>query len=101
MEKLRLKEYRENLGYTIEDISDFLGIPINEYIEYEDGIKDINLVILEKLSNLYFIDELDFYSSESYNDNAKRKISSEDLKEISEFYSLIKSYLKLIRLISS
>lgn len=96
----KLKEYRKNLGYSIKDISSFLGISEYRYKRYENGIDIIPISFLTKLSDLYFINELDFYSKEEYNHNSIKRISRNNLKEISEFYSLVKSYSKISRLCS-
>jgi transcriptional regulator with XRE-family HTH domain len=51
--KLRLKELRQENNYTQKNIADYLNIKQNTYSQYESGIRELPLLCLAKLSELY------------------------------------------------
>ena len=51
--KLRLRELREEYGYTQMQIADFLNVRQNTYSQYELGKREIPLIALVKLAGYY------------------------------------------------
>lgn len=53
---LRLKGLRDALDLSQEDFSIRCGIPLKDYVEYEEGEKDLSFSILKKIALQYKID---------------------------------------------
>ena len=53
--KLQLKENRERIGYTIKELAEELNLNANTYGQYERGIRNIPLEVLEDIANYYDI----------------------------------------------
>jgi transcriptional regulator with XRE-family HTH domain len=50
----RLRDERERLGYTEEQIAQLLGIPIGEYLKMEEGESDPGIFRMPRLSSVGF-----------------------------------------------
>lgn len=56
----RLKEVREDLlpvSLSPSEMAEELGIPVSEYLDYEDGVKEIEDELLNKYENLFRINK--------------------------------------------
>lgn len=51
--KLRLKELRDENGYTQQYVAEYLNIKQNTYSQYETGLREISLDSLCALAKLY------------------------------------------------
>ena len=51
--KLRLRELREQVSSTQQEIADMLNIQQNTYSQYETGQRQISLEVLVKLAEYY------------------------------------------------
>ena len=51
--KLRLRELREQVSNTQQEIADMLNIQQNTYSQYETGQRQISLEVLVKLAEYY------------------------------------------------
>lgn len=51
----RLKELREENGYSQKKIAELLNIKQNTYSQYENGIREIPIGCLKKLSEMYAV----------------------------------------------
>ena len=97
-----VKAYREKLHYTQDAIANFLGVKRELISYYENGKREIDLVKLEKLADLYNIELQDLLSEDSAINNldfaiAFRTVGLEesDLEKISEFQRIIKNFTKM------
>lgn len=56
----KIKEKREELGYTQKQVAEILDLPPQTFINYELGIRTIKIPILKKLAILFkcSVDEL-------------------------------------------
>lgn len=50
---IRLKLLREKYNFSLEEISNYLGISLKLYIDFESGIKTIPINYLSKLARKY------------------------------------------------
>jgi transcriptional regulator with XRE-family HTH domain len=97
-----VKSYREKLHYTQDAIANFLGVKRELISYYENGKREIDLIKLEKLADLFNIElqnlisedsavkELDFaiaFRTEGLDDS--------DLTKISEFQKIIMNFTKM------
>ncbi|MFA7494157.1 MAG: helix-turn-helix transcriptional regulator [Proteiniphilum sp.] len=97
-----LKAFREASGFTQERVASFLSIERGALANYEIGSRETPLPVLISLSDLYGVDIADFYEMdpEKVKDALlcsfrMEDLSDEDLKEISSFKEVVKSYLKM------
>lgn len=102
---LIMKLLREKFGYVQEDIAGFLGIPRELISMYETGEREMPVEVMERLSDLFCIDEEAFFAptpEEAMAEVAfafrRDEIDPQDLKEIAAFGKIVKNYLKIKRL---
>lgn len=97
-----VKAYRDKLHYTQDAIANFLGVKRELISYYENGKREIDLVKLEKLADLFNIELQDLLSE----DSAVRELDfaiafrtegldESDLVKISEFQRIIKNFTKM------
>ncbi|MFA6199659.1 MAG: helix-turn-helix transcriptional regulator [Bacteroidales bacterium] len=113
MEKVigsNIKFLREMNNFTQDAVAKYLGIERSTYSNYELGLREIpfDLDILEKLSDLFGCEMCMFYEEdksvlEQVLTCAFRVegISESDMKQIAYFKSIVKSYLKMDKLLKS
>ena len=97
-----LKLLREANNFTQENVSDFLGIKRSAYSNYEMGIREVPLMVLEKLSSLY---GCDLYDLECDDKDILQgviacafrvdSLSVEDMKQVAAFKQLVMNYVKM------
>jgi transcriptional regulator with XRE-family HTH domain len=96
------KKLRENLGFSQEKVGQFLDCTREEISYYETGAREIPLTILERTSDLFGVELIEFFSEEetvgitiAYRAD---DCSVEDLKQIAQFKKIIKNYQRINRL---
>ena len=96
------KKLRESLGFTQEKVGDYLNCSREEVSYYENGTRDIPLSILERASDLFGVELVDFFSEE---ESVGIRIAYraddctvDDLNHIARFKRIIKNYQRLNRL---
>lgn len=97
-----VKAYRDKLHYTQDAIANFLGVQREVISYYENGKREIDLVKLEMLANLFNVELQDLISEDS---NIKELdfaiafrtegLDESDLTQISEFQKIIKNFMKM------
>lgn len=100
-----LKKIREFSGFTQKQIAEAIGIERSAYSNYEAGTRDVPYDVLEKISNIFGCEPYILFEDDVLADNeilaAAFRISDldeSDLKEISNFKDIVKSYLKMERI---
>ena len=100
-----IKAIRKKLGYTQEIVSDVLGIARTTYTEYETKDIDIPFSTLERLSDFFGVELASFFAEkeDQLNDSLVcafriEGVSTEDLRKIAKFKSIVKNYIKMKRL---
>ena len=97
-----IKRMREASRFTQEQVSKFLGIGRSAYANYETGDRELPLNVMERLADLYGCDLFLMYEQDA--DVVKNmlatafrvdNLSAEDMKQIADFKSVVKSYLKM------
>ena len=99
------KNLRENLGFTQDKVSEFLDCSREEISYYENGSREIPLTILERASDLFGIELMEFFTE---GDSVGIRIayraddcSVEDLNQIARFKKIIKNYQRINRLMET
>ena len=97
-----IKLMREASGYTQEKVASFLGIGRSAYANYESGERELPLVCMEKLADLYGCDAYLLYEEdenviESMLATAFRvaDLSLSDMGQIAVFKRIVKNSLMM------
>lgn len=103
-----LKILRKANGLTQEQVASFLGIGRSAYSNYEEGIREPSIDILEKFANIMGCDLSTLFEED---ENAVKSqlicafrtedLSDEDMEEVASFKRLVLSYLKMERLLNN
>ena len=103
-----LKRLRKFNNFSQEQVVKYLGINRSTYSNYELGEREAPFEILEKVSHLYGCELYILFeeSEEVFNDALVctfrvDNLSNSDLQEIADFKDIVKSYLKISRLLIS
>lgn len=96
------KKLRDNLGFSQEKVGQYLDCSREEVSYYETGAREIPLAVLERASNLFGVELIEFFSEEetvgisiAYR---AEDCSVEDLNQIAQFKKIIKNYQRINRL---
>lgn len=97
-----IKLLREKLGLTQEAVALYLDVTRQQFIRYEKGETSISSEKLTKLSDLFSVDEYDFYDENLSNIQTNlafafrvNNLTTTDLQTIAEFKRIAKNYLKM------
>jgi len=105
-----IKFLRETNNFTQDAVAKYLGINRSTYSNYELGLREIplDLDILEKLSDLFGCEMYMFFEEDKYVFEQMltcafrvEGISEDDMREIAYFKGIVKSYLKMDKLLKS
>ena len=103
-----LKKIRESSGFTQEQVAKSIGIERSTYSNYEGGVREVPYTILENISNLFGCEPYILFEDNIPTDNeilatAFRisDLEENDLKEIANFKDIVKSYLKMERIVQN
>jgi len=97
-----IRALRKKLGYTQEQIADYLSISTAAVTQYETGARVIPAATISKLALLLNIDEYELYQEEPQQQQLLAafafradELQSKDLKSISEFKKVVLNYFHL------
>ena len=101
---INIKLYREKLGYSQEEMAQFLGINRVSLSQYETGDREIPLEVLNKSANLFGIELIDLLESNPDSATANiafafraQNLTTEDLNSIAQFQKIVRNYMKMTR----
>ena len=101
-----LKTLRDFNDFTQDKIAQFLSIERSTYANYESGLREAPLDVLEKCSHLYGCDlQLFFEETELEKSDMLvcafrvSDLSESDMQEIAKFKNIVKNYIKINTLI--
>ncbi len=86
---------RKLFGYTQEEISQLLGISQPAYCKYESGDTTVGEKNLEKLAELYYVDEFDIMQEDqsqltpAFVFAYRKQTGKADLEAISSFHKIV------------
>jgi transcriptional regulator with XRE-family HTH domain len=100
-----LKKFRQNLGLNQDQVAEFLSVDRSTISHYENAEREISLVHLKKLSNLFGVELEELLEKDSSLRSANFAfafrsdgIVQEDLKSIASFQRVVKNYVKMVTL---
>lgn len=100
-----IRHFRNQMGLSQSDVSDFLAVTREQISYYETGSRNIPLDLLERLTELFGVELNDLLAD----DPAQAKVATafafradelepEDLEVMASFQKIVRNYLKLHRL---
>jgi transcriptional regulator with XRE-family HTH domain len=97
-----IRALRKKLGYTQEQIADYLGVSTAAVTQYETGARVVPSTTVSKLALLFNIDEYELYQKEPQQQQLLSafafragELQPDDLKSISEFKKIVLNYFYL------
>ena len=97
-----IRSLRIKLGYTQEQVAEFLNLTTAAVTQYETGARVVPATTVSKLSLLFGIDEYDLYQENPQQQQLlsafafrASELQAEDLKSISEFKKIVLNYFHL------
>lgn len=103
-----LKSYREINGFTQDSIANLLNVKREMISYYESGAREIPFNTLNTLSDLFEIELADFYEENDLVAKQNMAIAfrkdcfdDNDLDAIAQFKGIVKSYIKLNKLLET
>lgn len=96
-----LKDLRNRMGYSQEQISSYLGISQPAYTRYESGETTVSQDSLEKLAVVYGVEEYDILTCNKPQLQAdmafafRKNGMVKNLGQIASFQKLVKNYLDM------
>jgi transcriptional regulator with XRE-family HTH domain len=101
-----LKTYRESLGYTQDHVANFLEIDRSLISHYENSDREISIVHLQRISDLFGIEIEDLMEEDAVKMNANMAfafrgegaLAKDDIFSIAAFQKMVKNYINMKRL---
>lgn len=97
-----IASYRKRVGYTQDHIATFLGTDRSTVSKYESNEREISIINLEKLANLFGIDLEDLLEENPAKLTAglafafrSDGIDENDMLSIAAFQKVVKNYLRM------
>jgi transcriptional regulator with XRE-family HTH domain len=98
-----LKSWRKKFGYTQDTLADYLGIKRENISFYETGEREIPVIHLEKLSDLFGIEpEMFFVESKELTQTElafafrnTEHLSTDSLRNVAMFKKIVKNYIMM------
>ena len=97
-----IRALRKKLGYTQEQIAEYLGISTAAVTQYETGARVVPSTTVSKLALLFSIEEYELYQEDPQQQQLlsafafrANELQSQDLKSISEFKKVVLNYFHL------
>jgi len=97
-----IRALRKKLGYTQEQIADYIGISAAAVTQYETGARVVPSTSVSKLALLFNIDEYELYQDEPQQQQLlsafafrANELQPKDLKSVSEFKKIVLNYFHL------
>jgi transcriptional regulator with XRE-family HTH domain len=95
-------DYRTKLGYTQDHIANYLGVDRTTISKYENDEREISIVSLNKLVDLFGIELEDIIEENEANKSVNlafafrsEGILTEDMESIASFQKIVKKYLQM------
>ncbi|MFV0590899.1 MAG: helix-turn-helix domain-containing protein [Draconibacterium sp.] len=97
-----IRSLRKKVGYTQEQIAEYLGISTAAVTQYETGARVVPANVVSKLALLFNVEEYELYQEEPQQQQLLSsfafragELQPQDLKSISEFKKIVLNYFHL------
>ena len=102
-----LQLLRKKLGFTQEEIAEFLGITRVELSYYETGARSVPTTVITLMANLYGVDEFDLYAEKFEVSQVNLALAfrgdsvrPSDLVQLAAFKKIVRNYLQMKSLLA-
>lgn len=103
-----LKDYRLRYEYTQDQIANYLEVDRSTVSYYESGDREISIIHLNKLCDLYYIELEDLLEPDEASKSVNLAFAfrtesknEQDLKSIAQFQKIVKNYLKMRKMLKN
>jgi len=103
-----LQNLRKKLGFTQEQVAEYLHINREELSYYETGSRSIPSTLMSPLANLYGVDEYDLYEENLVLAQVNlalafraENVKTSDLEQIAKFKKIVRNYLSMKSLLEN
>ncbi len=97
-----LRALRKKIGYTQEQIAEYLGVSTAAVTQYETSTRTVPSSVVSKLALLFNVDEYELYQKDPQQQQLLSafafradELQVQDLKTISEFKKIVLNYFHL------
>lgn len=102
-----IKRLREACGFSQDTVANYLNVSRSAYANYESGVRELPLQLMEKLADLYGCEMYDLYSEDVDVVSAMLAtafrvdtLSREDMEQIAAFKRIVNNSLKMDKLLA-
>ncbi len=102
-----IKRLRDASGFTQENVAEYLGIKRSAYSNYENADRELPLILMEKLADLYGCELYELYSGDERIINTMLvtafrvdTLSPNDMDHVAAFKRIVKNSLKMDNLLA-
>ena len=92
-----VKKLRKQSGFVSSEVAEYLGISEEGYLRYETGDTELPFDVLERLADLYHVEEYDILMGTAVSQTATKSPRLE--AELIPFYKIVNAYMKMVRLL--
>ncbi len=100
-----IKSYRQKFGYSQDHIAKYLEIDRTTLSKYESAEREISLLNLTRLADLFGIEIDDLIEPDRLHKEANlafafrsEGLEEQDIKGIASFQKVVKNYIKIVRI---
>ncbi|MEI7424372.1 MAG: helix-turn-helix transcriptional regulator [Prolixibacteraceae bacterium] len=100
-----IKSYRQKFGYSQDHIAKYLEIDRTTLSKYESAEREISLLNLTRLADLFGIEIGDLIEKDSVNKEANlafafrsEGMEEQDIKSIASFQKVVKNYIMIVQI---
>lgn len=94
-----LPRLRKESGFSAGQVAEYLGITEQEYLQMEPDVTVIPFACLEKLADLYHVEEYDILTGMATSQTVTK--SPDEEKELIPFFKIVNNYMKMTRLLNN
>ena len=92
-----VKRLRKQSGFVSLEVAEYLGISEEEYLRYETGDTELPFDVLERLADLYHVEEYDILTGTARSQAVTH--SPKEEAELVPFFKIVQAYMKMTRLL--
>ena len=103
-----IRDYRQKHRYSQEQIADYLGVDRSLISKYENGEREISLVQLARLADLFGTEMEDLIDPDAtgktvnlafaFRNEGGDAMNEQDIKSIAAFQNVVMNYIKILKI---
>lgn len=92
-----VEKLRRQSGFSSSEVAEYLAISEKDYLRYETEDAELPFDILERLADLYHVEEYDILTGSAVSQTVTESPRLE--AELIPFYKIVNAYIKMDRLL--